>query len=41
MGIKEHDVRLAGPDDGDHAMSLNQQAEFHAAWLIAAATAKA
>lgn len=37
-GIDEHDVQLASPDDGDHAMSLTQHAEFRAAWLLAAAT---
>lgn len=35
MGIDEHDIRLAFPDDGDHAMSLKEHAEFGAAWLIA------
>ena len=33
LGIEEQDVRLASPEDGDHAMSLSEHAEFHAAWL--------
>ena len=41
LGIDEHDIRLASPDDGDHAMSLSQHAEFRAAWLIAGAAAMA
>ena len=32
LGIDEHDIHLASPDDGDHAMSLSQHAEFRAAW---------
>lgn len=35
-GIDEHDIHLAAPDDGDHALSLSQHAEFRAAWLMAA-----
>lgn len=38
LGIDEQDIHLASPDDGDHAMSLSQHAEFHAAWLTAMAS---
>lgn len=41
LGIDEHDVQLASPHDGDHAMSLSQHAEFRAAWLSAAAANRA
>ena len=37
LGFDEHDVQLASPDDGDHAMSLSQHVEFRAAWHLAAA----
>jgi hypothetical protein len=40
LGVDEHAIRLAAPDDGDHAMSLSEHAAFHAAWMIAAASAK-
>lgn len=38
LGIDSHSIRLAAADDGDHAMSLTQQAEFRIAWQVAAAS---
>ena len=40
LGVGEHEIRLALPDDGDHAMSLTEHALFHAAWEMAAASGK-
>lgn len=37
LGVDEQNVRLAGPDDGDHALSFNQHVSFNAAWKIAVA----
>lgn len=35
LGVQEHRIRLAREDDGDHAMSLKQQADFRSAWQLA------